>query len=193
MRTSHSVLALVAIVALFAAASAAAVAEDDGGSAEPAMGLPVVVTGDSSCTVIERGTSATPYVLIPGSDSRIRDQQLECVATMSDPRVSGTSTVTFNDDCFDSDSGSSCVFWGGGEIVGPDGRWQCTFTGTGDPYGRNDGLLSQVCRGTGGYEGLTYMGQGAVSFYETGDFGNGTNAYGLIYEGDPPPPAAPAE
>ena len=193
MRTSHSVPALVAAVGLLAAASVAAVAQDDGGSVDPAAGLPVVVTGGSTCTVIERGTSATPNVLIHESNSRIRDQQLECVLTMSDARVSGTGTGTFNDSCFDSASGSSCVFWGSSEIVGPDGRWQCTFTGTGDPYGQNDGLLSSVCRGTEGYEGLTYKSQDAVSFSGAADFGDGTSTYGLIYEGDPPPPEAPAE
>jgi len=76
---------------------------------------------------------------------------------------------------------------GTNEVIGPDGRWECAYTGTSDPHGRNDGLVSAMCRSTEGYAGLTYMWQLALSFDGTGDFGGETNMHGLIYEGPPPP------
>jgi hypothetical protein len=192
MRTLRLSLVGAVILVLFGTVAVVVGAQDDDGSADPAAGLPLVVTGNEICTVVDRGTSATPHVLVRGSDSRVRDQLLECTYTMTDARVTGTSRGTFNDDCFDDEGGSGCVFWGTGEVVGPDGRWQCSYTGTGDPYGQHDGLVSGICRGAEAYEGLTYMTQSAVSFYGEADFGGGTNTYGLIYAGDPPPLAVPA-
>jgi hypothetical protein len=119
----------------------------------------------------------------------VRDEVLACDLALSDPRVVGPATITFNDDCFRADG----IFWGTLVIEGPDGGWDCRFSGTADPTGGNDGLLLHVCPGRGGYSGLTFMAQQAVSFSGTADFGDGTSMRGLIYQGPPPPPfEAPA-
>ncbi len=117
---------------------------------------------------------------------------------MSDPRVSGPESLTFNDDCFGTTGGRwACVIWGTASITGPEGSWACSYTGSTDPTGRNDGAILRVCAGTGGYSGLTFMAQQAVSFSGTADFGDGTSIQGVVYEGSPPawgslPSAAPS-
>jgi hypothetical protein len=149
---------------------------------------PVVVSGTWGCTKTDPGTRGTSDGLMWGGTGA-RDQVLECDLALSDPRVIGPTTITFNDDCF----GAECIFWGTLVIEGPDGGWDCLFSGTPDPTGGNDGLLLHVCPGRGGYSGLTFMAQPAVSFYDTADFGDGTNIRGVIYQGPPPAPfAAPA-
>jgi len=70
-------------------------------SPEPSssLPLPMVTTGNADCTVLDRGTRGTSDGLVQGAEGA-RDEILDCVLTMSDPRVSGTARVTFNDDCF---------------------------------------------------------------------------------------------
>ncbi|MGB9375415.1 MAG: hypothetical protein WCA82_14790, partial [Jiangellales bacterium] len=76
-------------------------------------------------------------------------------------------------------------------LEGPTGGWDCSWAGTSDPTGANDGLVFAVCPGTGGYGGLTYVfqhvygssGSGVID----GDFGDGTSIFGLIFEGEMPP------
>ena len=131
--------------------------------------------------------SPLPDGLVQGATGA-RDQTLDCVLTMSDPRVSGTSRVTFNDDCFATSVGWECIIWGASLLEGPDGDWDCTYSGTGDPMGGNDGLVLDTCTGTGGNSGLTFMAQQAISFSSPADFGDGTSIHGVIYEGPPPPP-----
>jgi hypothetical protein len=146
---------------------------------------PVAVSGTWDCTRTVPGRRGTSDGLMWGGTG-VRGQVLACDLALSDPRVIGPTTITFNDDCF----GAECVFWGSLVIEGPDGGWDCRFSGTPDPTGANDGLLLYVCPGRGGYSGLTFMVQQAVSFSGTADFGDGTSMHGLIYQG-PPPPWAP--
>jgi hypothetical protein len=148
---------------------------------------PVVVSGTWSCTKTDPGTRGTSDALM-WSGTGARDQVLACDLALDDPRVIGPTTITFNDDCFRAD----CIFWGTLVIEGPDGGWDCRFSGTPDPSGANDGLLLLVCPGRGSYGGLTFMAQQAVSFSGTADFGDGTSIRGLIYQGPPPPPFEPA-
>jgi hypothetical protein len=161
-------------------------------SPEPSaeLPLPLVTTGNADCTVLDRGTRGTSDGLVQGGEGA-RDQTLDCVLTMSDPRVSGTARVTFNDDCFATSVGSESIIWGASLLEGPDGDWDCTYSGTGDPMGGNDGLVLDTCTGTGGYSGLTFIAQQAISFSSLRpDFGDGTSIHGVIYEGPPPPPFA---
>jgi hypothetical protein len=155
--------------------------------------LPLVTVGTSGpCTTIDRGTRGTSDGLVRLATGA-RDQTFECEMAISDPRVSGTATGTFNDDCFaGGPRGFECVFWGTQTIEGPDGSWDCTYSGTGDPMGGNDGLILHVCAGTGGYDGLTFMAQEVVSFEDPADLGDGTSIHGVLYEGPPPPPLEPA-
>ena len=151
--------------------------------------LPLVATGMSGpCTTIDKGTRGTSDGLVTWATGA-RDQTFECVMTMSDPRVSGTAMGTFNDDCFaGGPQGFECLFWGSQRIEGPDGDWDCSYSGTGDPMGGNDGLILHTCRGTGGYDGLAFLAQEVVSFEGPADFGDGTSIHGVLYQGPPPPP-----
>lgn len=163
-------------------------------SSEPSfeLPLPLVATGNGDCTVLDRGTRGTSDGLVLRAEGA-RDEILDCVLTMSDPRVSGSARVTFNDDCFERPEGWECIFRGDMLLEGPDGEWVCTNSGTGDPTGQSDGLVLHVCAGTGGYDGLTLMIQQTLTFSGTADFGDGTSLHGVLYEGPPPPPfAAPS-
>ena len=144
---------------------------------------PVVVSGagDPGCTVLDRGTRGTSDGLMQGGTGA-RDQILECALTLDDPRISGPASITFNDDCF----GADCIFWGSMAIEGPEGSWDCAFSGAPDPTGLNDGLILQVCPGAGAYRGLTFIAQQAISFYGPADFGDGSYIHGVIYQGPPP-------
>ena len=77
---------------------------------------PVVVSGTWGCTKTDPGTRGTSDGLMWGGTGA-RDQVLECDLALSDPRVIGPTTITFNDDCF----GAECIFWGTLVIEGPDG------------------------------------------------------------------------
>jgi hypothetical protein len=144
------------------------------------------VTGTESCTVVRDGIASAS-----SGDVRVthfRDYISDCVNTMSDPRVSGTYRSNFNQDCYplpDKPGVDECVIWGTHVLDGPAGGWDCAYSGTGDPFGMNDGLVLGVCPGTGDYEGLTYVLQNV--FGGASDFGDGTSIHGLIYEGPPPP------
>ena len=67
-------------------------------------------------------------------------------------------------------------------VVDPDGMWNGWFNSTVDPDRGATGYVVMV--GSGGYEGLTFVGHGL------GAFGEPAVSYGLIYEGDPPPTSA---
>jgi hypothetical protein len=134
------------------------------------------VTAIESACSAEGGTSDTQ-----GGVERHRELLITCADTWSDPRVSGTKTVVYNDDCFGE---APCLYWGTQEIAGPDGTWTGWFNGTLDPERGATGYI--VMTGTGAYEGLTFVSHAMGPFNEPGV------AYGLIYEGAPPPGAATA-
>jgi hypothetical protein len=77
--------------------------------------------------------------------------------------------------------------WGTHVLEGPTSGWDCSYAGTSDPSGANVGLVFGVCPGTGEYDGLTYVWQHVYvnSPNVVGDFGDGTNIFGLIFEGAP--------
>lgn len=153
---------------------------------------PVVVTGTESCGARTSGeTTQAPN----GAESH-RGLVGPCTNVMSDPRVSGTYTNTFNSQCYSPSSvypSEDCLFWGTHVLEGEDGGWDCTFSGTEDPSGENWGIVHAVCPGTGDYEGLTYVYLHAIGGAE--EIGNGSSYHGIIYEGPPPgePWPMPAE
>jgi len=179
MRTLRLSLAGTLILALLGGLSVAVVAQSEEAS------TPTVVTGNEVCTVIKSAT------VIENTAEVVRDrgQVMECEDTMSDPRVSGTYTNVANWDYYPA-LGESFIR-GTHVLEGPPGGWDCSWTGTSDPTGANDGLVFAVCPGTGGYGGLTYVfqhvynssGSGVID----GDFGDGTSIFGLIFEGEMPP------
>lgn len=104
-----------------------------------------------------------------------------CEDTMSDPRVSGSWFNAYNHDCYGVETEQAfCVFRGTRVLDGPDGGWDCTWTGL-ELVAENTGLpISGICPGTGGYEGLTYVFQHSGSMV-------GASIRGVIYEGEPLP------
>ena len=142
------------------------------------------VTGKLDCGRAGQGTSQ--------EDASVRLDQFpgQCTATMTDPRVSGTSESDIQEVCFKL-PGEPCMLFGTTEIAGPDGTWVGTFGSV------NDMTLGKlpswgVLEGTGAYEGWTY-----VSFTPDQLDPNAV-VTGILYEGPPPPwgetlPLSPAE
>lgn len=146
----------------------------------------VRVTGTETCT----GTEEATYEPEIGGIEHFRGAVERCVADLSDPRVSGTWTSTGNADSFPVDVGigsdeSDWLIWGTRSFDSADAGWECSFTGTTDPYNPVDGLVLGVCPGTGANEGWTYVYQQTSG--DGGGFRDGSTIRGMIYQGDPPP------
>jgi hypothetical protein len=171
MRTMRLTLAAAVALVLLGATSGVAVAQVDPGTA-------VWVTGsDVDCAVVQ-GPEATTE----GTLHSYRGMGLACTAEMSDPRLSGPASKVYNEDCYDE---WPCVYWGTHEIEGPDGTWVGAYAGTFDPEQQANGYFAFT--GTEAYEGLAFVGRAV------GAFGAPATVEGLVYEGDPPPIAVPAE
>ena len=119
---------------------------------------------------------------------------MECTSDIDDPRVTGPGTLGWNYVCYPA-ANQGCIYWGDLELVGPDGTWVGTYTGTDDPAlweaGEGGAVMIQVLEGTGAYEGWTFVAHIVT------DLSNPAMVNGLIYEGPPPPwgpiPAAVTE
>ena len=111
-----------------------------------------------------------------------RDDGAWCEATTSDPRVNGAFFNTYNVDCYGvAQEQAFCMFRGAYLLDGPAGGWDCTWTGTDFPVEHDGLLVTGICPGTGGYEGLTYVLQHTkTALTSTSSIG------GAIYEGPPP-------
>ena len=173
MRTSRMSLAGMTMVALVGGLGGMALAQDT-------MEMPVYVTGEESCRLID-----DPVCEVSDGIEHCRDAVSDCWNSMSDPRVTGEFKNTFNLDCLTDELG--CLYWGTHVLDTPEGGWDCTWSGLEDPHpaSGNDGLLYGVCPGTGAYDGLTYIWYHV--FGPAYNFGDGTSFHGLIYEGEPPP------
>ena len=115
-------------------------------------------------------------VIEDGPSTSHRGLSITCTDDLGDPRLSGPSVKVYNDDCYE---GAGCVYWGTQELTGPDGSWIGTFNGATDPEG--SGGSYQVLRGTGAYEGLTYVG------LAIGQSGEPPRVFGQVFEGAVPP------
>jgi hypothetical protein len=131
------------------------------------------VTGTMDCGLAGEGTSQ--------EDDSVRLDQFpgQCSATMSDPRVGGTSESDIQEACFKL-PGEPCMMFGTTEIAGPDGTWVGTFGSM------HDASLTALPAwatlvGTGAYEGWTY-----VSFTPD-QLDPDAVVTGILYEGPPPP------
>ena len=179
MRSLRLSLAGVFTLVLLVGVNGAVVAQDVG--EEGAATLPVMVTGNlESCSSLTAGTSEPTDTISP----TIHNLMQSCRLTMSDPRLSGDFINYFNFDCH---IGGLCVFWGTQELNDPRHGWECRWSGTGDPASGNWGHVVGVCDGTSAYEGLTFAYRHVFDVSGGGDFGDGTNYVGVLYEGDPPP------
>lgn len=131
---------------------------------------PEYVTGtDSALRVTQSGTET-----VVNGVTRVRDQQMQSLSTMNDPRVSGTSFITLNGDIH----GIVMAEWGTVRLENPDGAWEGSWTGA----AWNDGNATTVSGwlvGSGAYAGYTY-------YFHT--YGESTPfaTEGIIFEGSPP-------
>ena len=120
---------------------------------------PTVATGPESTwvTFVSEECGELPGVHV-GTDGLgdgfhwVRGYWGTCEMTFSDPRVNGTMTGDYNDDCV----GLRCVIWGTGKIAGPDGTWSGWYHGMAGANER-EWTSYHVMTGSGGYEGLTFI------------------------------------
>lgn len=173
MRTLRLSLAGTVILSLFGGLSMAVVAQPESGVASgPAHEWVTLIS--SVCSDPDQ-----PFNGGEGDGfSWLRDWTYRCQEHLSDPRVSGVKTGTFNRDCLGPEE-LTCVYWGTEELVGPDGIWSGRHQGTVDP---SDVQASyKVMTGSGKYEGLTFIWHGTGTLARA-------DGFGLIYEGAAPPP-----
>jgi hypothetical protein len=150
---------------LLAGLAGTALAQDE---PEPAGAVWVTGTGTPG-VLVEAGTQTQV-----GDVLQTRGEVFTDTMAMSDPRVSGTGTGTWNQDGYPGDIGIS---WGTYRLENEGGAWSGTFTSAdGTPTAVSSGFLV----GEGGYEGLT--------FYWHQDMGDEVTVVGIIFPGDPPTP-----
>ncbi len=166
MRTLRLSLAGTVMLVLLGGLSVA-VAQDEG--VEPTWTTLV----EEQCMLAEDDahTSETD-----GKLTRVRDYDLACEVTFTDPRVSGMRSTLYNEDCLGS---FPCVYWATHELAGPDGTWSGWTTGTVDPD--RTAIGHSVLTGSARLRGSDVRLECHRQVRRT------TLAYGLIYEGDPPP------
>ena len=129
----------------------------------------VWVTGTGSIPVEVEAGAETPAGDVLQTRGLVFTDEME----MSDPRVSGTGTGTWNQDGYPGDIGIS---WGTYRLENEGGAWSGTFTSADGPIAASSGFLV----GERGYEGLTY--------YWHQDMGDVTSIVGIIFPGEPPTP-----
>jgi hypothetical protein len=113
-----------------------------------------------------------------------RDDAAWCEPATSDPRINSVFLNTYNVDCYGVEPEQAfCIFRGAYVLDGPDGSWDCTWTGSDLPVEETGLLITGICLGTGGYEGLTHVYQHA----DATSFADGIDYRGAIYEGEPLP------
>ena len=149
-----------------------AAAQDEEPTLNPDMLATAIVSGTESCEIVEFGSLTETGVW---ANVR-RDFVVECVAEMSDPRVSGISTSSLNTDC----SSFGCVMWGTSELVGPEGTWVGDYTMTLGHGDDGHSLSTSIGEGTGAYDGWTYIAN-------TTSVGMEGTIEGFVFPGDPPP------
>lgn len=127
---------------------------------QPAAGATgtIRVTGTETCEDMTIGSTGTS--ITDGDVQRVRGAGGACMEFASDPRVSGASMRTFNEDARWSDG--SATWWGTMEIPGDTGTWTGVWSGTLDTAGNV--AITGTCIGSGAYAGLEYrLGVGMAS------------------------------
>ena len=123
------------------------------------------------------------FVIVEGSGSFLGESVVNGRSEMSDPRVSGDWEISQEMVC-QPGGGYTCTKWGQATLVEEGGTWEGEWAGFHEPVapGLPSGQHSITfwLEGTGGYEGLNYIGT------LTGD-PNDTVVRGIIYEGPIPP------
>lgn len=130
----------------------------------------VAVEGTGSCDDAVGGTTTASHGL-----TTTLGATLECTSETNEPRVNGTWAITWNH----AQTGTSPdIWWGTGLQDGPDGAWECSWSLTDNPRTASYPILN-ICRGSGSYDGLTYVFQHVMGG------GDQDVVLGYIYEGQP--------
>ena len=106
-----------------------------------------VISGTETCTTRTAATTST----VDGV-KQSRGEQLDCSTTMSDPRLTGTGTATFN---VDQPSDGTWLSWGTREIRNTNGSWSGPFAIT-STASATTMAFDAVLTGSGGYVGLLF-------------------------------------
>lgn len=136
-------------------------------------GPAAAVTGTEDCSF----TSGAP--IVTGGTERLRGATGTCTDKANDPRVTGTTELTWSYDAWSPgrDDGTIGVQWGEAKLTGPAGAWTGRWAGVILPGLRDE--ITVWYRGTRAYKGLTYM------LHVTGSLG-AYSTEGVIYPGGPP-------
>jgi len=138
-----------------------------------------IVAGTETFAIEEMGTVTTENGVTRG-----RAFTVACVDVANDPRVSGTTTETWNFD-FNGTPPDAGLDWGTRRLVNEEGAWEGIVLGAAFPGHREE--LTMWLDGSGGYEGLTY-------YMHVGATASPAMTYpfeGIIYEGTIPIPTFP--
>ena len=139
----------------------------------------VLAQAETADAVWVTGTSTSGVLVEAGTQTQVGDvvqtrgEVFTDTMEMSDPRVSGTGTGTWNQDGYPGDIGIS---WGTYRLENEGGAWSGTFTSADGTPTVSSGFLV----GEGGYAGLT--------FYWHQDMGDEISVVGIVFPGDPPTP-----
>ncbi|WP_156171803.1 hypothetical protein [Demequina rhizosphaerae] len=168
--------------ALTAGACAGLLGACSGDDAEAPTGFPTgaeVVMSTSTCTVLSRGNS------VADDGTEVVTEEFECVPVASDPRVTGTESMTFVTTFAPGEGDLAGLCTGESTLTTDEGSWRGTALCVVDAVGVlpqaegerpfNDAEMTYV--GEGAYEGLEYRYIAAGT--------NGRLAYaGWIYEAE---------
>ncbi len=136
--------------------------------------------GDEYVVGTETSTVTTDYAETKVGDvTQLRGATLATVATMNDPRVSGTGTLRFSADLYPAAVGP---LWGTYHLQNGQGAWDGPCRGAGWQAGD---LGARACwlTGSGAFAGFSYYLQVASLGTSLSDAG----VRGLIFPGSPPP------
>lgn len=183
MFTTPSRLVAAAVVAVLLAGSGTAFflkgshppgSDDPGAEASGgAWGPMTLVSGTTGCTGASGGTSE----LFRGLVIR-RGATFECTNDSDDQRVNGTWTATWNTAAPAGSDRAPAMWWGTAHREDAEGAWECSWFLPEDPS-HVVAIVHSVCRGGGGYEGLTYVFEHIMGGAHDGALN------GYIYEGSP--------
>ncbi len=189
LRLSTACLAAVVAVGCAAASSSPSASSPPDPSpsvtAAPAStpllaGTMTIVSGREFYAVANSGTETTDNDIRKG-----RGLTLSCTDEANDPRVSGTTTDTWNYDFYFSTGAmvpTVGVDWGTRRLVNEGGAWEGSIIGVVFPGPRDE--MTFWLKGSGGYAGLTYyMHVGAVATIDAN--GMSYSFEGIIFEGSP--------
>ena len=172
MRTLRLALMGTVILALPGVSGGAVLAQDEEPPEDLDWTQSTMFTGTETCKVVGFGERSEEDII------RQRGFTSECLEEMSDPRVSGVNTATWDSDCYPF---IGCVTWGTFEIAASDGDWAGTFTATSGHGEQASMMMTATGSGTDAYEGWVYVGHSVTP----DPYVNGT-VDGFIYLGDPP-------